>query len=221
MILSIETATEVCSVALTDTVSGETTSSLDFFIPKIHGSHLVPAIKQLLKLSNISSSDLSAIAISKGPGSYTGLRIGTSTAKGLCYSLDIPLISINTLKGLAKQVTMLDERAKLICPMLDARRNEVYTELFNHKLDAIKPTQALILDENSFAEDLKKSEIYFFGNGANKLQKVAKNENAILINNIVPNAKTIGLLAFNKFHEKDFENLAYFEPFYLKNFIKK
>lgn len=214
VILSIETSTPICSISLHQ--NEELISKLSLNKGMSHSSLLSPSIDSLLKLSGISQSDLSAIALSKGPGSYTGLRIGTSTAKGLCYALDIPLISVETLRGMA--AGMINPEGHFLCPMLDARRMEVYTSMFDRSLNTLEPTRPVILDENSFAEILKKGKVIFFGDGSSKFKDVISNKNAIFINGVVPKAENIGALAIQKYNTQEFEDLAYFEPFYLKEF---
>ncbi|QSE97942.1 tRNA (adenosine(37)-N6)-threonylcarbamoyltransferase complex dimerization subunit type 1 TsaB [Fulvivirga lutea] len=214
IILSIETATPICSVAL---------HADDMLIGKIsiqkgqsHSSVLNEAIHNLINLVNISLKDLSAVAVSKGPGSYTGLRIGTSTAKGLCYALDIPLISVETLTAMAKGVINIHKH--LLCPMLDARRMEVYASVFTSDLHVLNPISPVILDENSFADHLQNNKVIFFGDGAKKFREITKSLNALFIDSVYPDAEYIGSLAFEKFQNNVFEDVAYFEPFYLKEF---
>lgn len=214
VILSIETSTPVCSVAIHNEQGLVAMTNLHKGMS--HSSLLNPVIQSLLQLTDLPMSELTAIAISKGPGSYTGLRIGTSTAKGLCYALDIPLISVETLKAMASGVQNPDEY--FLCPMLDARRMEVYTSIYNNELSVIKETSPIVLDGNSFADILKKQKIIFFGNGSAKLKGVISNPNAYFIDNVEPDAQYVGTLALKKFEEGQFEDLAYFEPYYLKEF---
>jgi tRNA threonylcarbamoyladenosine biosynthesis protein TsaB len=163
-----------------------------------------------------SINDVDAVAISAGPGSYTGLRIGASTAKGLCYALDIPLIAINSLKALAMQVDIVEG---MLCPMFDARRMEVYTALYSKDLKEIIPTKALVVESLEFAEQLDKGEVYFFGPGALKCQELIKHENAIFKLDIKVSAQGMSQLSNESFQMKNFEDVAYYEPFYLKDFI--
>lgn len=218
-ILSIETATEVCSV----TVSNE--NQIVFYKEETKGpSHAVllglfvnEAIEELRK-ANIR---LDAVAVSSGPGSYTGLRIGVSEAKGLCYGLNIPLIAINTLKIMAHGV--LKERKidkdTLLCPMIDARRMEVYDTLYNSSLQELRPVSADIIDENSFSEFLTDKQVVFFGNGAEKCKTVLHHPNAHFLDDIYPKATDMIELAEESFNKKEFVDVAYFEPFYLKEFV--
>jgi len=216
VILHIETSTEVCSVALsrgTDCISyKESTEGLN------HASLLTLFIEELMLSQNISASKLDAIAVSSGPGSYTGLRIGVSVAKGLCYSADVPLISVSTLQamafGYAKQHDV--PPYALLCPMIDARRMEVYTALYDKDGNKLKDVSAEIIEENSFAEWFNKHEIHFFGTGAAKCQTLITNTNAIFSENFKNSATCMIKPALLAYNEKQFENIAYFEPFYLK-----
>ncbi len=169
-----------------------------------------------IKDANINPSDVDAIAISKGPGSYTGLRIGVSAAKGLCYALDKPLISVSTLKALAHQVKTEEV---LIIPMLDARRMEVYSAVFDSEHKQIRDTQAQVLNENSFNEYLEKGKVYFIGNGVEKTKTLISHPNAVFVENKLPSAKEMSMLAYNKYLKNTFEDVAYFDPYYLKDFI--
>ena len=215
LILNIETATTNCSVSLSK--DGETlVLKEDYNNSYSHAERLHVYIEDVLKTANIESSDLDAIAISKGPGSYTGLRIGVSAAKGLCYALDKPLISIFTLEALAHQINIVKG---IIVPMLDARRMEVYSAIFDSEYNQIRDTQAQIIDETSFNEYLEKSKVYFIGNGVEKTKNVISHPNANFVEDKLPSAKEMSILAFNKYRKKKFENVAYFEPYYLKDFI--
>jgi len=180
-----------------------------------HSEKLHLFIDEVLKQAGISYKELSAIALSKGPGSYTGLRIGASTAKGLCFALDIPLITLDSLQILALQVTHQDG---LIIPMIDARRMEVYTATFDSNHNKTSDTQALIIDENSFSQINQKT--YFIGDGAEKCKPLLQRENLIFLDQIIyPSAKEMSSLSFEKFVAQEFEDIAYFEPFYLKEFF--
>lgn len=181
-----------------------------------HAERLHLFIEDVINQANIKKTDLSAIAVSKGPGSYTGLRIGVSTSKGLCYALDIPLISVSTLEALANQV---DVKEGLVIPMLDARRMEVYSAVFNAKGNQIRKIQAEKLDESSFKNYLNESKVYFIGNGVAKTKPLIKNENAVFIEDKLPSANNMSKLAYTKYKKSDIEDVAYFEPFYLKDFI--
>ena len=214
MILSIETSTEVCSVALHSQDS--LVASLESLTAYSHAEKLAPLIDQILVDNNIKRGELTAVAVSAGPGSYTGLRIGTSTAKGLCYALNIPLITISTLESMLEGID--DDENQFLCPMLDARRMEVYCLLADSRGQIIEPTQAKIIDENSFSDYLNSNKISFFGNGADKCKSVIKAKNAIFIDGVKPSAINIGKLASNKFEVNEFADLVNFEPDYLKAF---
>ena len=218
MILSIETSTKACSVALHN--QGELLAESTLYVDKSHSEKLALLIKDLLSYADIVTSDLQAVAVASGPGSYTGLRIGTSTAKGLCYALDIPLFAIGTLEAMAYGVSQsITDAEILLCPMLDARRMEVYSLLADKKLHIVQPTEAKIIDEHSYANQLNSNKIIFFGNGAAKCESaLGNNPNAIFINTQSISAVSVGMLAWHKFQQQDFEDLAYFEPDYLKEF---
>jgi len=214
-ILNIETATTNCSVSLSN--KGETVVlKEDYNNNYSHAERLHIYIDAVLEKANIKASQLDAIAVSKGPGSYTGLRIGVSAAKGLCFALDKPLISIPTLEALANQVN-IDEG--VIVPMLDARRLEVYSAVFDANLNQIRETQAQILDEASFESYLNKTKVYFIGNGVPKTKELITHENAIFIEDKLPSANEMSRLSFDKHKKSDIEDVAYFEPYYLKDFV--
>jgi tRNA threonylcarbamoyladenosine biosynthesis protein TsaB len=214
-ILNLETATTNCSVSLSK--YGETiVLKEDYNDNYSHAERLHIYIDDVLKEAGITSKDLDAIAISKGPGSYTGLRIGVSAAKGLCFALDKPLISILTLESLAHQVNRGDG---VIVSMLDARRMEVYSAIYDVNYNQIRETQAQILDEASFMDYLEKGNVYFVGNGVEKTKLLLNHPNAMFIEDKLPSANEMSMLAHNKFKINDFEDVAYFEPYYLKDFV--
>ncbi|WP_158845414.1 tRNA (adenosine(37)-N6)-threonylcarbamoyltransferase complex dimerization subunit type 1 TsaB [Algibacter sp. L1A34] len=214
-ILNIETATTNCSVSIAK--NGETiVLKEDNDKSYSHAERLHVYIDEALKEAGINSVDLSAIAISKGPGSYTGLRIGVSTAKGLCFALDKPLISVPTLQALAYKVQLENG---VIVSMLDARRMEVYSAIYDSNYNEIRTTEAQILDENAFAENLQNGKVYFIGNGVEKTKTLITNPNAIFIEDKLPSANEMSALAFKKYQNNDFEDVAYFEPYYLKDFV--
>ncbi|WP_152973291.1 tRNA (adenosine(37)-N6)-threonylcarbamoyltransferase complex dimerization subunit type 1 TsaB [Lacinutrix mariniflava] len=214
-ILSIETSTTNCSVSLSK--NGETLLlKEDYSNNYSHAERLHVFIDETLREAKIERSQLDAIAVSKGPGSYTGLRIGVSAAKGLCYALDIPLISISTLEALAHQVK---PESGVIVPMLDARRMEVYSAIFSSEFIEIRKIEAQILDETSFAKELSKGKVYFVGNGVEKTKALLNHENAIFIEDKLPSADQMSALAFLKHKKSDTEDVAYFEPYYLKDFV--
>lgn len=220
-ILQIETSTSVCSVALVKSGSICQSESLDE--PNVHASQLTLLIQNLLKKETITFDQLSAIAVSMGPGSYTGLRIGVSTAKGLCYALDIPLIAVNTLKGIYEGFRALNKSSvfDLYIPMLDARRMEVYSIVFDKSGKVVTDTSAVIIDENSFDDYLKDyPRICLFGPGADKLKDTFSGKLGVeVISDIKPSAKDISSIVFEKFQKEEFEDVAYFEPYYLKDFV--
>jgi tRNA threonylcarbamoyladenosine biosynthesis protein TsaB len=222
MILQIETATTVCSVALAK--DGEVLAVKQLDERNIHAEIITVFIDELLASTGIKYNDIDAIAVSSGPGSYTGLRIGISTAKGLCFALDKPLIAVETLEAMANGV-IADGQYKaedklLLCPMIDARRMEVYTALFDITGNRIKPTAAEIIDEHSFSELLKNNRILFFGDGAEKCREVlGSNENAVFLPGFTNSATYLTTKAVEKFANQEFEDVAYFEPFYLKDFL--
>jgi tRNA threonylcarbamoyladenosine biosynthesis protein TsaB len=217
-ILSIETATKICSVAVHE--DGRLLGAQDLLVEKSHSEYLAVMIKDLLSYTGKTPEDLSAVGVSKGPGSYTGLRIGVSTAKGLCFGLNIPLISVNSLLAMAFEANTHNVHGYDLCPMFDARRMEVYCMITNHILEVKQETQAVIIQDTSFQKELSHSKIIFFGNGMNKSQELlGRHKNAFFIQNLYPKAANIGILAYEKYKKKEFENTETFEPFYLKDFI--
>jgi len=216
LILHLETATTVCSVALA--FEGKLLELKEENKGFTHAEHLTVFIEDVMQKAGKSFSDLNAVAVSKGPGSYTGLRIGVATAKGLCYGLNTPLIAVNTLASMAKGAAAKYQNLSVFCPMLDARRMEVYTALYDQQGNNIKPTEALILDENSFTALLEKNEVLFFGDGSKKLHDMLKHPHAKFDLEFLPSAANIVEIAYQKYSDESFEDLAYFEPFYLKEF---
>jgi tRNA threonylcarbamoyladenosine biosynthesis protein TsaB len=218
LILCIETATEICSVAIAK--DGQTISLTEDKLGNNHASQLHILVQKALDIAGITLQNLNAVAVSKGPGSYTGLRVGVSSVKGYCYALQIPIIAINTLQSLANgYLTYNPEYKGLICPMIDARRMEVYCALFDNQLAEILSTQAKIINEQSFQEELLEHEIVFIGNGAEKCNGKFETQNTKFEIGYVCNANFISSLAQEAFDKKQFEDVAYFEPFYLKDFI--
>ena len=219
LLLHLETATTVCSVALS--LDSKLLALEEVNAGYAHAENLVSFCETVLKKSGYTFSDLSAVAVSKGPGSYTGLRIGVSTAKGFCYALAIPLISVTTLQHLAAQLSVQNKASlNLFCPMIDARRMEVYCAIYDSDNKEIKETAAEIITENSFSEILKNRKLIFFGDGAEKCKAVLQpNSNAVFLDAVFPSAKNMIALAYAKFKNKEFEDTAYFEPFYLKDFL--
>lgn len=219
LILSLETSGKVCSVAIHDDAKLLATSELH--IEQSHASKLAVLIDEVRKLSGIEFSQLKAVAISSGPGSYTGLRIGTSTAKGLCFSLDIPLIAVGSLDLLSFQMKDINYQEALLCPMIDARRMEVYCMVTDASLKPLQPVEAKIVDELSFSNYLDKSTILFFGDGSEKCKNVIRHANAFFIDGVYPKASYLGMLAFEKFKKNEIEDLVNVEPHYLKEFMIK
>lgn len=217
IILSVETSTPICSVALHN--GGELMACKELFADRSHSSLLTVLVEEILTQAKIALNDVSAFAIAKGPGSYTGLRIGTSTVKGFCYGLDKPLIAVNTLKGMAVGMVNKYGEDMLYCPMIDARRMEVYCLMMTRDGTIEMPTRAVIVDESSFSSELKNGKVLFFGNGAEKCKTLLESEsNALFDDGGLPSAIHIGQEAFKKFEREEFEDVAYFEPFYLKAF---
>ena len=215
-ILCLETATTNCSVALS--INGEVVAlQEDNALKYSHAERLHVFIKEVLEEASITKDQLQAIAVSKGPGSYTGLRIGVSAAKGLCAALDVPLISVDTLGALSRKLTVND--GELIIPMLDARRMEVYSAVFDNSGNSIRETQAQILDETSFIEYLDKGVVHFIGNGVEKFKEICEHPNARFVLKELPSSMQMAALAQEKFNANDLEDVAYFEPYYLKDFI--
>lgn len=217
-ILGIETATEVCSVALFN--NGKTIALKEITEGNKHANELTTLISEVVAEGNISLPQLDAVCVSMGPGSYTGLRVGVSTAKGLCYTLNIPLIAVNTLQSMAQVFIQINPNyTGLICPMIDARRMEVYTALYNELGEEKMATQAKIIDVTSFEEQLAQAKITFIGNGANKCRTLITHPNANYMGELRCSATGLSKIAFEKFEKGAFENTAYFEPFYLKDFV--
>jgi len=218
LILLLETATTTCSVALAK--NGSIIALKEVNERNIHASHITLFIEEVMLAAKKKYSDLEAIAISKGPGSYTGLRIGVSTAKGLCYALDIPLIGIDTIEamasGLTESVNIPD--SSLLIPMLDARRMEVYTGIYRKDLSIVESVSAKIIDKDSFNEYNDQS-LFLFGDGADKFRTLFADQPNINFIDFSTSASHLNALALRKFRDSDFENLAYFEPFYLKDFL--
>ena len=214
-ILHIETSTKNCSVSIAK--CGELISLKEINNGAYsHSEMLHPLIKEALLESKLTIKEIEAIAVGKGPGSYTGLRIGISAAKGLCFANDIPLISINSLEILAHSTTI--DKGYII-PMIDARRMEVYSAIYDESYALIRETKADIIDEHSFCDKLQNHTVYFLGDGAEKCKETIVHKNAVFIKNVFPSAKEMTQLSYDKYKENKTEDIAYFEPFYLKNFV--
>lgn len=217
-ILQIETATGVCSAAISK--NGVTIALKEESNKNIHAQKLTLFINEMMQAENLSYQQLDAVAVSKGPGSYTGLRIGVSTAKGLCFALEKPLISVNTLELMAAgYLQKHPEFEGLLAPMIDARRMEVYTAIYTNKLLLKEAVSAKVIDEKSFIFELSNNYIVFFGDGVAKCQTFIKHPNARFLIDNFNSAAHMSKLANEAFKQKKFENVAYFEPFYLKDFV--
>ena len=214
LILNIETATKNCSVSLSN--EGKTMVCKEIAEQNFsHAEKLHLFIAEVLAENNLVFSDLSAVAVSQGPGSYTGLRIGVSSAKGLCYALNIPLIAVDTLQLLAKQIQI---EKGIILPMIDARRMEVFTAFYDKNFNQIRNVQAEIIDENSYAEI--DEILHLVGDGTEKFKTTLTNDKFVFHSNVIyPSAKEMSALSYEKFQNHDFVDVAYFEPFYLKDFL--
>ena len=214
LILNIETATKNCSVSLSK--EGKTMVCKEIAEQNFsHAEKLHLFIAEVLAENNLVFSDLSAVAVSQGPGSYTGLRIGVSSAKGFCYALNIPLIAVDTLQLLAKQIQI---EKGIILPMIDARRMEVFTAFYDKNFNQIRNVQAEIIDENSYAEI--DEILHLVGDGTEKFKTTLTNDKFVFHSNVIyPSAKEMSALSYEKFQNHDFVDVAYFEPFYLKDFL--
>ena len=221
-ILNIETSTDVCSVAISD--NGQVIFNKEDHSGPNHAVKLGVYVDEALSFIDAHGIPLEAVAVSCGPGSYTGLRIGVSMAKGICYGRDVKLISIPTLELMAVPVLLGEHPAEedaLIVPMLDARRMEVYAKVMDRALKEVRPIQADIVDAETYKEYLDRGTVYFFGNGAEKCMEVINHPNARLVKGIEPLAKNMAPLAEKRFVEGKIEDVAYFVPFYLKDFVAK
>ena len=220
-ILCADTSSQLCSVSIFN--KDKLVDNINSKIERSHSKLLLKLIDSILIKNNLSLKNLDAFSIAKGPGSYTGLRIGVSTFKGLCYSLEKPLIGINTLEilSISAKEKIIDTDYNL-CPMIDARRMEVFTKLLNENLEVVDEDKALILEENSF-NDFKNKKIYFFGDGSYKFKKISNDKNHYFLKNIESNSQFMGYLSYKKYLDKDFEDISLFEPFYIKDFhlVKK
>ena len=218
-LIHIETSTNVCSVALSQ--DNRILWNKENHKEQSHSVLLGKYMDELLNFVRTTGISLDGVVVSCGPGSYTGLRIGVSTAKGLAYGLDLPLLSVNTLQIMANHVVKkiyVDDNTRL-CPMIDARRMEVYTSFYDKNLHLVRDIQAEIIDENSYSDLLKERRIVCFGNGAGKCKAVLNHPNIEFIDNISPLAKDMIELAGKAFLNREFQDIAYFEPFYLKEFV--
>lgn len=222
-VLHLETSTNICSVALSD---GDSIIDIrESSDPKSHASLLAVFVKNILEDNHIQPTDLAAVAVSMGPGSYTGLRIGVSTAKGIAYGANIKLVAVNTLQAMVEGFLSEDiykdyrNDSYLYVPLIDAKRMEVYSAVFDSGNNFIRNTQAEVIGEGAFDEYLQKSKVVFFGNGAQKCKEVIKHPNALFVDDFYPSAKYMIPLSSKRVNNNLFEDVAYFEPFYLKDFI--
>lgn len=219
LILNIESSTTVCSVALGQ--NGETADLEELNDGFTHAENLAVFVERVLSRNDISVAELNAIAVSEGPGSYTGLRIGLSLAKGLCYAARLPLIGVPTLQAMCLHPDVKKEldylKDAVMCPMLDARRMEVYTALYDFGLKQVKEPHAHLLTEESFSDFLSQDPVIFFGNGSEKFKPVLDNASAYFVDSVVPSAAYMSMLAELSFQESDFEDVAYFVPKYIKD----
>ena len=216
LILSIETSTSICSVAIHE--QGELLALAEIKEPGAHAEKLLLLVDELFEKAGLSFADLDAVAVSQGPGSYTGLRIGVSTAKGIAYALEIPLIGINTLQAMAASQSVAP--GDYVVAVLDARRKEVYTQTFGDSLQELSSIEAVVLEEGVFGSILEKGRVYFVGDGVEKVKEEVKSANALFIADwaISLSAKNMGVLASEKHARQEWEDLAYFVPNYLKEF---
>ena len=215
-ILSIETSTSICSVAIHE--QGELLALAEIKEPGAHAEKLLLLVDEVFEKAGLSFGDLDAVAVSQGPGSYTGLRIGVSTAKGIAYALEIPLIGINTLQAMAASQPVAP--GDYVVAVLDARRKEVYTQTFGDSLQELSSIEAVVLEEGVFGSILEKGRVYFVGDGVEKVKEEVKSANALFIADwaISLSAKNMGVLASEKHARQEWEDLAYFVPNYLKEF---
>ena len=220
-IILIETSTAACSVAICS--EGRILAHRESATARDQAARTAPFVKEVLDECGLTTADCDAVCVSAGPGSYTGLRVGVSSAKGLCFAADKPLIAVGTLDILAYQAIrdhLLPQGCKYIVPMIDARRMEVYAEIFDENINKIEDTKAMIIDENSFSEYKSEHEVWLFGDGADKCAELFANDNRInVIKDFYCSAKYMDKLAQQKLENKDFVDVAYFEPFYLKDFV--
>lgn len=215
VILNLETATTNCSVSIArdgQLLALQEENSKNYS----HSEQLHLFIENVLHEAELSMQEIEAVAVSKGPGSYTGLRIGVAAAKGLCFALDLPLISTPTLESLARQLHITEG---FLIPMLDARRMEVYATVLNGQFETVRETRAEIINKDSFSEYSEKGKVYLMGSGANKCREMLTHPNFEFCDDLVPSAKEMAVMTHQRFIKGTFESLAYFEPYYLKEFI--
>jgi tRNA threonylcarbamoyladenosine biosynthesis protein TsaB len=216
LILSLETSTPVCALAIHK--EGELLMETALHLEKSHSRELPVQARQMMETTGFSFQDLTAVAVAGGPGSYTGLRIGTSFAKGICYANNIPLIGIGSLASMALKVRNMAGDDALYLAMMDARRMEVYMEVFNANMETMVPARPVLLEEYDFDALLEARKCYIFGNGSDKARDIITHPNARFIGDIHPGANEMGMLAWKRHEEGSWDDLAYFEPDYLKEF---
>jgi tRNA threonylcarbamoyladenosine biosynthesis protein TsaB len=225
LLLSMETSSQGCSVALHD--DGILVATKVTETPRSAASQLTVMIDEVFRTTNKNPQQLDGVIVAAGPGSYTGLRIGVATAKGICYALTIPIVSVNTLELLAFQFLEMHSIEKglsdgaVLCPMLDARRMEVYCALLDHNLNYIEEVQAKVIDVESFKDIIECTPIFFFGEGADKCRDIIMHSNAHFFSGVRPLASSLGKIGYKKWKEGAYEDLVLFEPFYLKDFLIK
>jgi tRNA threonylcarbamoyladenosine biosynthesis protein TsaB len=221
VILNIDSSTTMCSVGIG--VDGKCIDFLEINDGYSHAEKLAPFVDELLRKNSITIATVDAVAVGKGPGSYTGLRIGVSLAKGLCFAHNKPLIAVSTLQMMCLHPAVREQlnffKDMLLCPMLDARRMEVYTAIYDVGLMPLMETEAKILEEDSYSEWLNKELVLFFGNGAEKFKSLTPHSSAKFVDEVWPSAQYMTGLSQMKFEQSEFEDLAYFEPYYLKEFM--
>ncbi len=219
LILSLDTSSSGCSVAVHE--YGNLLAASQAHVPHSQGARLALMIEHVLENAALKKGDLSAVAVTSGPGSYTGLRIGTSIAKGLCFSLSIPLLAVDALTVMTASALRRSNADARFCPMLDARRMEVYCAVQDRQLNFVRPIDAVIVDKDSFKDLLEEGPVFFFGDGSAKCRQTIAHDNALFLDGIVPSAEELGFLASVKFESGKFEDLVNFEPLYLKEFLIK
>ncbi|WP_437371413.1 tRNA (adenosine(37)-N6)-threonylcarbamoyltransferase complex dimerization subunit type 1 TsaB [Maribacter litoralis] len=216
ILLNLETSSTNCSVCIAkdgEILAIQELNSANYS----HAEKLHLFIEEVVQEASLKMEDIVAVAVSKGPGSYTGLRIGVSAAKGLCYALGIPLISVSTLKSMASQIKIKED--EVLIPVLDARRMEVYSAIFDADLHQIRETKAEIIDENSFVEYINDKSVHFLGSGAEKIKELFTDASINYHCDVVPSAREMASISADKFNASEFEDVAYFEPYYLKDFV--
>ena len=217
LLLNLETSTTVCSAALHE--DGNVLACIEMHVPQTASSRLAVMIDDLFEIAAVDRNSLAGVGVSAGPGSFTGLRIGVATAKGICYALKLPLLSVNTLELMGYQLSSGNPQNAMLCPMLDARRMEVYSMLLDSNLNILEATEARVISEDSYREWLDRGPVIFFGDGAAKCKDKITHANAWFVDGVIPSAAKLGELSYRKFQKNEFEDLASYEPYYLKDFL--